>query len=418
MMAEHTVRVRELRKARTWKTTSKIAFKHQLLLLLIAFSLPATPMVAVARSPDIRISAFVMGHSQWIWGNPFRILFMRDPLFTYTIYPLPPFLSMEGKAKLDRVYYPRTRALLTNVYNLTVFHDIRTQFTDRQVIDLDYAFREAGLTAMCGLCLGWEYAWQPTILADLLPISEHDSVSPFFRGYWVQFDRDRAPVFLAFIGLGIEKVIGTQYCTMKARQGATVWGTLKPYDIPWMVSWKPGGGNAGTQWLVSHTFEGWWAEENNPYSLDVATNMIFYSLGQPLIENLQGRREARRLFTNFRTQKSIVLSMLEWAESFGARVESISDKLNMLEAEMAIAIQHYLDQDYHSTISFLESVSLVAKEVSLEALRLKDRALYWVYVSEWLTITATALLSGAMVWSLMGRRRLYRPSGSTRMTTG
>jgi hypothetical protein len=356
-----------------------------------------------------------MGHSQWIWANPFRVLFMRDPLFEYAIYPLPPFISEDAKAKLDRVYYPRTRNLLVENYDLMIFHDLRTAFTTRQVHDLDYAFREAGISAMCGLCLGWDYAWEPTILADVVPISKHGSVAPFFRGYWVQFRRGRDDVFLPFVQLGIQQVVGDQYCDMATKQGATIWGDIRPYDIPWMVSWRPGGGNAGMQWIVSHTFEGWWAEENNRYALDVATNMIFYSLDQPLIADIHARREARHLFASLQTQKSIILSMMEWAESFGAKVVSLSDRLTGLEEEMNVATQRYLEQEYSGAVAFLESVSGEVRSITLDAVILKDNALFWVYLSEWLVVTSTGILSGTILWSFMVRRRVYRVAGSTRL---
>jgi len=391
------------------------AVSVNLIPILLICSVLVSTAPAGAADADERISAFVMAHSQWIWGNPFRILFMRDPLFQYGLYPLPPFISMADKSKLDRVYFPRTREILVDNYDLMVFHDIRTAFTARQVNDLDYAFREAGMTAMCGLCLGWDYAWEPTILADLLPITEHGSVSPYFRGYSVSFVRDRDPVFLDFLDLGIEKVIGTQYCDMKAEQAATVWGVIQPAGIPWMVSWRPGGSDAGMQWVVSHTFGGWWAEEENPYSYDVATNMIFYSLDMPLIDDIHARREARRMFANLQTQKSIILSMMEWAESFGARVTSLQDRLTLLEADIDSATGSYIQQDYSEAMASLESLSEAVREISDDAVRLKDEALFWVYASEWMVVTSTAIIAGTFVWSLMIRKRMYRPSGVTRL---
>ena len=423
----HTIRRGEMRRSHKssflvvdGRSPSRIRCSHlawafkPVLTITILGLIVSGPCIS-AQSEGIRISAFVMGHSQWIWANPFRILFMRDPLFRYTIYPLPPFISEAGKAKLDRVYYPRTRDLLIDNYDLMVFHDLRTPFTVRQVHDLDYAFREAGMTAMCGLCLGWDYAWEPTILADVLPISEHNSVSPHFRGYWVVFRRERDPVFLPFIELGIQKVVGDQYTEMKVKQGATIWGDIKPFNLPWMVSWRPGGKKAGMQWVVSHTFEGWWAEENNPYGLDVATNMVLYSLDRLLISDIHARREARRLFTNLQTQKSLILSMMEWADNFGANVVPLSERLIDLEGEMEGATTHYFEQDYPATISFLESVSRVVMEITADAVYLKDEALFWVYVSEWLVVTATGIAAAAMVWSLMVRRRMYRIAGATRL---
>ena len=84
--------------------------------MLVAASCPAV-------STDGRIGGFVIGHSMYVWGNPFRILFLRDPIFDYSIYPLPPDLSDPEKRRLDRVYYPRTKALLVDTYDLIVFHD-------------------------------------------------------------------------------------------------------------------------------------------------------------------------------------------------------------------------------------------------------------------------------------------------------
>ena len=79
------------------------------LIVAIAISMSTSP----GAGEDERISAFVMGHSQWVWHNPFRILFLRDPLFTHALYPLPEFIDMAAKGKLDRVYWPRSRTLLT-----------------------------------------------------------------------------------------------------------------------------------------------------------------------------------------------------------------------------------------------------------------------------------------------------------------
>jgi len=55
---------------------------------------------ASAEDEASSISAFVMGVR--IWTNPFRILFMRDPIFRYAAFPTTPFLTQSDKEKLDR----------------------------------------------------------------------------------------------------------------------------------------------------------------------------------------------------------------------------------------------------------------------------------------------------------------------------
>ncbi len=358
----------------------------------------------------------MIGHSGYMWDNPFRVLFIRDPIFTYDIYPLPPDLSGRGKRKLDRVYYPRTRGMLIDQYDVMVFHDARIQhLTTRKLHDLDYAFREAEMTAFCGLCLGWDYAWEATILREVVPISEHGSVSPHFRSYKVDFRTNRHPVFTPFLKYGIEDVVGDQFTDMKVKQGATIWADIVPYGQPWLVSWRPGGGNPGMQWVVSHIFDDWWTEEKNPYALDVATNMVFYSLEMDLISDIPARREARRMFRNIQTQKSIILSMIEWADNFGANSMPLANELMVIESSMGEAIDDYADQDYQPAIDFLESVSEEVRVISQEAASLKEEALFWVYLSEWLAVTSTAIISGLVLWSLMIRRRMQREVRVTRL---
>jgi hypothetical protein len=278
------------------------------------------------------------------------------------------------------------------------------------------------MTAFNALDLAWEYAWQPTILHEVVPVSEHYSASPYYTStYSVRFHRDRDPVFLPFLELGAEKVEGVWFCEMRAKQGATVWADLVQSiapvnrDLPWMVSWKPGGGSPGMQWVVSHSFDGWWDEVNNPYALDIATNMVFYSLEMPLVSDLHARREARRLFHNIQAQKSLILSMMEWASNFGANVIPLWEKLTELEFEIEEATGHYYAQEYAPTISFLDSLSPTIMEITGYAISIKDQALLWVYVIEWLATSSVALVSGTVLWTLMVRRKAYRSVEASRL---
>ncbi len=359
-----------------------------------------------------RISGMVIG---CVGCNEFNVLFIRDPLFTYTAYPLPPDLPDEEKRKLDRVYYPRTRESLVDRYDLIVFDDARIQhFSTRQIHDLDYAFREGGMASIIAPVIMWSYVIQPTILNDVVPISEKGDVR--FGAYWVTFRRERDPVFLPFLELGIERVAGSQKSEIVAKQGATIWADLRSVNTPWLVSWRPGGGNAGMQWVLAHRFDDWWLEKNNPYAVDVATNLILYSLDRPLIADIHARREARHLFASFQMQKSLVLSMMEWADAFGANTLALSDRLADLDDGMDDAVGSYLEQDYEPAITFLESISPAVKEISSDVVRLKDEALFWVYVIEWFAVSGTGTVCAFVLWSLMLKRKAYRAVTTTRFT--
>jgi hypothetical protein len=392
--------------------------KASLLILLLLFSFgPSTTVLA--QGDERRISAFVMGqvvHAPYV---PFTVLFMQDPLFTYALYPLSTQLNEEEKSRLDKVYYPRTGKMLTEAYDVIIYRDARfDHFTPRQYHDLDYAFREEGLVSVTVHSLSWGIV-QSSIIYDTTPISEYEYR---MQGSWrVRLSRERDPIFIPFVDLGIEKVTGAEYGIMTPKPGATVWGELVPQGYPWLVSWKPGGGNAGMQWVFGDKFDSnWWGtvpayRSSNLYGIDLATNLLLYSLDRPIIADILARKEARNVLQIFRSRELLVLSMLDWAERFGANGDPISRGLEDLEEEAEKAVDRYLDQEYVAAITFMNDLDPRIAEMSEQARRLKDQALFWVYIIEWMSVTGVSMAAGVTLWSLMVRRRMYRPVGQTRM---
>lgn len=64
-------------------------------------------------------------------------------------------------------------------------------------------------------------------------------------------------------------------------------------------------------------------------------------------------------------------------------------------------------------------MELVIQKLNLlaeEAMKLKDEALFWVYVVEWLAVASTSLICGAAIWAIMIKRKLYRKAGVTRQS--
>lgn len=367
----------------------------------------------------MRISCFVVGEVHPA-ANAFTALFMQDPLFVYRAYPIPVDLPDGEKQKLDRVYFPRTRARLENEFEAIVFRDARIQhFTSRQFSDLDHAFREAGMASVTAHGPSWEHAWSISILCDLSPVDNFQI--RFYRPWRVSFRTERDPVFTPFVELGMERVVGDAYGTMEAKEGATIWADMVPQGVPWLVSWRSAGKKGGMQWVIADKFDAsWWgltygARDSNPYSLDLATNLLLYSVGRPLIVDIHARREARQVLASFQAQKLLLLSLLEWAERFGANTMALGNRLNQLDSESTTAVGSYLEQDYAGTIGFMDSVASAIEEVSLEAVRLKDGAMFWVYLTEWLAVTGVSLMGGFVVWSLMVRRRAFKEVGETRL---
>jgi hypothetical protein len=379
---------------------------------------------------DGRISVFLIGWTHPI-GNPFTGYFMRDPLFTFAVEPIPPDIPDSEKQKLDRIYYPRTRQIMIDTYQMIVFNDARLHhFTPRQFHDLDYAFREAGMGSISTFGPAWEQVWEGSTLYDTSPALDY--TDEWYHGvFFVRFRRETQPVFTPFVELGMEKVLGDAYHLMVEKPGATVWADMLPRGTPFLISWKPGGSKAGLQWVFTDGFNAqWWGiagsrgrtgtygiEGGNPYAIDMATNLLLYSLDRPLISDIYARREARHLLEAFNEEKILILHMMDWADKFGANTVPLTLQLADVEADAAGSVDYYLEQDYQTVIEQMKEISLGISKITAKAVRVKDAALFWVFISEWLIVTGTATLAGLTLWSLMIRKKAYRAVGTTRLET-
>ncbi len=290
----------------------------------------------------------------------------------------------------------------------------------RHFHDLDYAFSEAGMVGAASPVTSWSTAWEPAALCHLMPVSEYRD---YVRSvpYMVFFRREREPVFTPFAALGMEKVTGNNYHLMVAKEGSTTWADMRPNGLPWLVSWRPGGNNPGMVWVFTGTFDApWWGVDpssrgKNPYAIDMLTNLLFYSLDIPLVDDIHARREARVVLSTFQARKLTALHVMEWADTFGANILRLSQKFTVVEKDAEKAMEYYVDQDYALTMSHMESMSEKIIVITGEAVRLKNEAMVWVYVSEWLAVSGISMVAGMSVWSLMIRRRQYRQMGSTRL---
>ena len=57
----------------------------------------------------------------------------------------------------------------------------------------------------------------------------------------------------------------------------------------------------------------------------------------------------------------------------------------------------YIRQDYEGSWTLFDRLLIDIDSFTDEALRLKDKALLWIYVSEWCVITGTFLFAGFVV---------------------
>jgi len=123
-------------------------------------------------------------------------------------------------------------------------------------------------------------------------------------------------------------------------------------------------------------------------------------------------------FALLATERSLLVSLLEFVEEFGANTRRLYDEIDDLKFDEDEARRLYLESDFEGCASELDGIRTRWTQITDEASELKRGALVWIYVTEWFVVTGAALGAGSLLWALMVRRRLYRPARSTRTYDG
>jgi hypothetical protein len=155
-------------------------------------------------------------------------------------------------------------------------------------------------------------------------------------------------------------------------------------------------------------------EANWDYYVDFTINHAYYVANVPLPEDPNLARMLRVAFNEYMTRRSLLSSLLEFVSRFGANTRRVDEMISGLEEGRKSAEGLYLQGDYEGSWEAMEATLEEFQVVSTESMRLRERALLWVYVVEWLAVTGTLLVCGMVLWTLMIRKRLYRQVAVTR----
>ncbi len=234
---------------------------------------------------------------------------------------------------------------------------------------------------------------------------------------------DLPPVLTMFKDKKIQWHLTDYSCALVIpRPGATVWSwikgpfadyaTVKPGCTPHVISWRYGN---GTTWTTHDRLVNWWEDPvANPYGMDMIMNMILYSTGRRLPDDIDVVHEIRSKISEYRTREMLLMATVEFAESFGANMNPILRRLGEITDERKEAEELYLEQEYLGARDRYDAIIGEIQQLSADAIRRKDRAMVWVHVIQWLTVSGTSMFAGFVLWTLMIRRRLYRQVGTTR----
>jgi len=362
-----------------------------------------------------------------------------DPAFTYVVVPVRKdtggwdrYPDAEAR-KYVRMYFPRTLASLTDYDFLCYVDTYFGHFTPQQVDFMFRAIRDSGLGGLTTLGGGiswvaaFRQSWESSSIGSAFPteyIQTYDRIL-YVENFRITIDRSPSipPVFKPFIGLGAEDQLGRQAADLRAKEGSTTFATLRAArgtGLPFTVAWRYG---KGITWSVATDIQTdynlWWTRwagrDGYQYAADVFLNMVLYALDKDLPGDIMQWHRARGLFGLYQEEKSMLFVLCDFVEKFGANRQSIDKQVAKVDGIELQARELYLEQDIEGASETLEEALHGLSRVSDLAIKLKDRALLWVYVVEWAAVAGTLMASGSVVWSVMVRRRLYRATGATRV---
>ncbi len=364
--------------------------------------------------------------------------FMRaEPIFSLTFVAA----SLRGFGGWDlddvhraiRLYFPRMYQDLTSRFDVVVLDNANQMaITPEQIELLARGVREAGI----GLLMtgGWESfggtgtaqpSWGPTAIGALLPVQCVD-------GTWVESGRlvidepehefvasipwDRKGPFMQSFHHNLVTVReGGQLLAHTDRNRYQPGG-----DHPLFITWEVEGARvfACTGEIVQMASIFSYGGTNYDiweYYGDFISNLMIYLDKRPVPQDVDLVHAVRSTAFQSRTRVSLLLSLVEFVESFGANGQGVMRSVDELNGVVAQADGAYLDLNFEEVLEIYRRIGTMLDDIEKQALELKDRTLLWVYLVEWLAVTGTALLAGFILWTTMVRRRFYKEMKVTRI---
>lgn len=373
--------------------------------------------------------------------SPIVKILAPEPAVQQTLVPTRHASEMDPETarRYVRLYFPKTHDRLKD-YDFILYvaaPDVRP-LTTSQISQLRRV-TEDGTPALAdqGGISSYEPfrdAWIASSLHEMFP---NDAASVLSHGvahslgasnFRVSVKRDSylPPVLTPFTDLGIESIIVSHGWYVVPKQGSMIWAEMKGLfpgkgsQFPWLFSMKYVNGltwNLGDN-FVSSFWGSTYGECRNPYRTDILMNVIIYSIGRDLPEDVLVVHNQRKAFAEYLEQRRFLLELVEFADSFGANVAKLYLGVEEADSVRDEAKGSYLDQDYAKAQEHLVYAFELFSDLNKEAIKSKDRALLWVFASEWMVTTATLIIAGYILHLLMIKKYLYIETGSTSFKNG
>jgi hypothetical protein len=184
-------------------------------------------------------------------------------------------------------------------------------------------------------------------------------------------------------------------------------------SVPWLIAWEYGEGRTMTcGGFLGAPFFG---TREHEYGADMVMNLVLYMTQRKLIQDVDVYHSLKQDFRQYRDSIGYLISLSNFIDRLGVTTTKIHDEIMSFEAIWRSASDYYLDQDFENCREVLDRGLDGFEDAEALAMEVKDAAMMWIYVVEWLTTAGTLFFSGFILWTLMIRRRLYREVETSRM---
>jgi hypothetical protein len=333
----------------------------------------------------------------------------------------------------SRIYFPRNPETLLE-YEVLFFNHPRLNFftMPQQEMMVDFIGTEDKVTIAYPLSHydDVQQPWLASPISEAIPIDFEQFVTACHQGWgqWhgparLRVEPGLPAVFSAFEGTGMYSArIYQQFRPAIPRAGASVWvtgldGPPSMPEAPAFVSWPYGdteawgfGVHPGTGDLHFKETGKWWEL--------VFLSMCYYTARGEVMgfDEALEKFVVKDLFRVYRESSSMFHRMADFVDRFGANTAEAQRIFLDADSVRDAAEVHYLGMEYEAARSEMENALDIARVGMDEANRAKDRALTWIYISQWMATTAAIFISGVTLWWLMVRRGLYREVTTTQLS--
>ncbi len=355
------------------------------------------------------------------WGPTPYFHMMAEPCFVGT--PIPAtyaHIGTYGDRQLKqfmRVYMPRNYGDFTSNYDLLILSDTnRKLYTQDQLLWFKRGVEEVGIGIMMvgGIEAfgGDNYpTWAGSPVEDALPVLCRDGQT-FGKDFKVLVSAPGEEFIESLPWSTMPFFHGMNIVTAKEGSKVLLQASLEP-NYPLLVYWEYGRGSGlahAPDWTPA------WGETVMKWDFysDYVANMNYLNAGFDIPQNPVLMHQIRDSLRTYVLNRALAVSLMEFVEKFGARVSVGEARLREIADTYKEAQTSFIEQDYDRCMEILVDIDEDFTELSEDLVELKGRALLWIYVVEWLAVSGTAIICGAVLWTIMVRRRLYREVTVTR----